>query len=137
MSCAHTQEYVATGQLGVETDTLDTEGKEILQRPFQHITKEMMESVRQSPPLSFHLKLGSTLISRTTHARTHERTNACTGAAPVCGEHLADAARLLCAKDQRREGVQAREVRQVFPTLTRVCRATVARVLPERVNAFS
>lgn len=36
---------MATGQLGVETDTLDTEGKEVLHRPCDHITKEMMEKV--------------------------------------------------------------------------------------------
>jgi len=39
------QEYVATGLLGIATDTLDIDGKVVAQKPFQHVTLEMLQKV--------------------------------------------------------------------------------------------
>lgn len=55
----HLQEYRATGLFGSSTDSYDSEGKKVRDTPYQHVTKEKIESIldrfrgeiKQLPPM--------------------------------------------------------------------------------------
>ena len=69
------KEYIATIKLGIETDSMDIDGKEISRKEVPNLSKDKMEEVlnsflgksKQLPPMTSAIKINGTALYKLAH----------------------------------------------------------------------